>query len=256
MQNRKPLILISNDDGYHSAGIRKLADIVKPLADILVVAPESARSGYSCAFSATEYLRIKPRHNMGEVNVWSCSGTPVDCVKIALDQLCDGRQPDLIISGINHGDNSSVNNRYSGTMGVAYEGCMKFIPSIAFSSCFYHEDANLEPLRPYIEKIVTKVLTHGLPQGICLNVNFPARELFEGVKVCRMTMGRWVNEMVKEHHPRGYDYFWVVGEYHNDEPEAIDSDQWALNNGYVAITPTQIDVTAYKFMDEVRSWKL
>lgn len=254
MANHRPLILISNDDGYHSAGIRKLADIVKPLADILVVAPESARSGFSCAFSATDYLRLKPRHNMGDVEVWSCSGTPVDCVKMALDQFCAERLPDLIISGINHGDNSSVNNHYSGTMGVALEGCMKQIPSIAFSSCYYNEDANLEPLRPYIQSLVSKVLADGLPKGVCLNVNFPAREVFEGVRVCRMTMGRWVNEIVKEHHPRGYDYFWVVGEYHNDEPDAADSDQWALHHGYVSITPTRIDVTAYEFMEELNTW--
>lgn len=256
MEINKPLILISNDDGYHSPGIRKLADIVRPLADVLVVAPERARSGYGCAFSATNCLRLKPRHNMGDTEVWSCSGTPVDCVKLALDQFCVGRRPDLIVSGINHGDNSSVNNHYSGTMGAVKEGCMKYIPSVAFSSCYYEESANLEPLRPYIQNIIRRVLADGLPKGICLNVNFPARETFEGVKVCRMTRGRWINEIVKEHHPHGYDYYWVVGEYHNDEPEAADSDQWALNHGYVAITPTHIDVTAYEFMDEVRSWNL
>ncbi|MBM6991975.1 MAG: 5'/3'-nucleotidase SurE [Prevotella sp.] len=254
MENNRPFILISNDDGYHSPGIRQLVDIVKPLADVLVVAPESARSGFSCAFSATDYLRLKQRHNLGDTEVWSCSGTPVDCVKVALDQLCHGRRPDLILSGINHGDNSSVNNHYSGTMGVALEGCMKFIPSVAFSSCYYDENANLEPLRPYITHIVKKVLADGLPKGICLNVNFPARGSFEGVRVCRMTMGRWINEIVKEHHPRGYDYYWVVGEYHNDEPDAEESDQWALNHGYVAVTPTRIDVTAYEYMDELRQY--
>lgn len=255
MENKRPLILISNDDGYHAPGIRKLVDIVRPLADVLVCAPESARSGFSCAFSATTPLRLKRRHNMGQQEVWSCNGTPVDCVKLALDQLCD-RQPDLVLGGINHGDNSTVNNHYSGTMGVALEGCMKYIPSIAFSSCYYEEDANLEPLRPYVEQIVGKVLDQGLPRGICLNVNFPARQEFLGVKACRMTLGRWVNEIVKEHHPRGYDYYWMVGHLHNDEPQAEDSDQWALNHGYVAITPTTIDVTAYSFLDEVKSWNL
>ena len=256
MKSNRPLILISNDDGYHSPGIKKLVDIVRPLADVLVVAPESARSGYSCAFSATDYLRLKPRHNMGDTTVWSCTGTPVDCVKIAIDQFCKERKPDLILGGINHGDNSSVNNHYSGTMGVAKEGCLKGIPSIAFSSCFYNEDANLEPLRPYVEQIVSKVLKEGLPKGICLNVNFPATESFQGVKVCRMTRGSWISEIVKEHHPRGYDYFWIVGKYRNDEPQAEDSDQWALNHGYVAITPTTIDVTAYNFMDTVRGWDI
>ncbi len=256
MVNKRPFILIANDDGYHSHGIRQLVDFVSEMADVLVVAPEGARSGYSCAFSATDYLRLKPRHNMGNIEVWSCSGTPVDCVKIALSQLCQGRRPDLILSGINHGDNSSVNNHYSGTMGAALEGCMKYIPSVAFSSCYYDEEANLEPLRPYVQQIVRKVLSEGLPKGICLNVNFPARQHFEGVKVCRMTFGSWVEEIDKCRHPRGYDYYWVVGHYHNDEPGIEGTDQYALNNGYVAITPTKVDVTAYDFMKQLQDWKL
>lgn len=256
MMNKRPFILIANDDGYHSHGIRQLVDFVSEMADVLVVAPEGARSGYSCAFSATDYLRLKPRHNMGNIGVWSCSGTPVDCVKIALSQLCQGRRPDLILSGINHGDNSSVNNHYSGTMGAALEGCMKYIPSVAFSSCYYDEEANLEPLRPYVQQIVRKVLSEGLPKGICLNVNFPARQHFEGVKVCRMTFGSWVEEIDKCRHPRGYDYYWVVGHYHNDEPGIEGTDQYALNNGYVAITPTKVDVTAYDFMKQLQDWKL
>ena len=256
MVNKRPFILIANDDGYHSHGIRQLVDFVSEMADVLVVAPDGARSGYSCAFSATDYLRLKVRHNMGNIEVWSCSGTPVDCVKIALSQLCQGRRPDLILSGINHGDNSSVNNHYSGTMGAALEGCMKYIPSVAFSSCYYDEEANLEPLRPYVQQIVRKVLSEGLPKGICLNVNFPARQHFEGVKVCRMTFGSWVEEIDKCRHPRGYDYYWVVGHYHNDEPGIEGTDQYALDNGYVAITPTKVDVTAYDFMKQLQNWKL
>ncbi len=252
----RPFVLIANDDGYHSRGIRLLAETVSQLADVLVVAPEGARSGYACAFSATDYLRLKRRKDIGRAQVWSCSGTPVDCVKIAISQLCDGRQPDLILSGVNHGDNSTVNVHYSGTMGVALEGCLKGIPSIGFSSCYYDEQANLEPLRPYILKIVAKVLREGLPKGICLNVNFPAAEAFKGVRACRMTQGTWVNEIVKNHHPRGYDYYWVVGEYENHEPLAEDTDQWALAHGYISITPTQIDVTAYQFMETLNHWDL
>lgn len=256
MENKQPLILISNDDGYHSPGIRKLVDFVKDFGDVLVCAPEGARSGYSRAFSATEYLRLKRRTSIADVELWSCNGTPVDCVKLAMDQFCRDRRPDIVLGGINHGDNSSVNSHYSGTMGVALEGCMKYIPSIAFSSCNYREDANLEPLRPYVRKLVSKVLKDGLPKGICLNVNFPEADSFKGVKVCRMTMGRWTNEVVRQRHPRGYDYFWIVGHYQNDEPDAADSDQWALNNDYVAITPTRLDLTAYDFMDEVNKWDI
>lgn len=256
MNINRPLILISNDDGYHANGIKFLVSFLKEKADLIVCAPESARSGFSCAFSATTPLRLKRRHNMGEVEVWSCNGTPVDCVKLALSELCGDRKPDLILGGINHGDNSTVNNHYSGTMGVAMEGCMKYIPSVAFSSCDYDTEADYSYLRDDVCKIVDRVLTEGLPKGICLNVNFPARPPFKGVKVCRMTFGRWVNEVVKERHPRGYDYFWMLGHFHNDEPEAVDSDQWALNHGYIAITPTKMDVTAYEFMDHLNDWKL
>lgn len=249
LKSDRPLILIANDDGYHSPGIRKLVDIVRPLGDVLVCAPESARSGYSCAFSAADFIRLKRRHNMGDTVVWSCTGTPVDCVKMALSELCPDRWPDIVLSGINHGDNSTVNSHYSGTMGACMEGCMKYIPSVAFSSCYYNEDADLEPLRPYVTDIVSKVLAKGLPKGTCLNVNFPARQSFEGIKACRMAWGSWVNEVDKRHHLRGYDYYWMVGEYRNDEPDATDTDQWALRHGYVAITPTTVDVTDYKFLE-------
>lgn len=253
----KPFILISNDDGYHSNGIRTLVSFLDDFADILVCAPESARSGYSCAFSAVEYLRLKRRKDILGAEVWSCSGTPVDCVKIALDQLCRERRPDLVLGGINHGDNSTVNNHYSGTMGVALEGCMKYIPSIAFSSCDYDENANLGYLRNYIRKIVKRVIDDGLPKGVCLNVNFPklsAGEEFAGVRVCRMGYGSWVNEVVKCRHPRGFDYYWMVGEYRDDEPQATDNDRWALAHKYVAVTPTRIDVTDYEQIDRMKDW--
>ena len=256
MNTDTPLILISNDDGYTAPGINKLVDMLRPLGYRLVVcAPDGARSGFSCAFSAELPLRLYHKSGDGQVDVWACNGTPVDCVKIAVDRILGGRMPDMVIGGINHGDNSTVNNHYSGTMGIAKEGCMKYIPSVAFSSCFYNHDANLEPLAPYVRKIVENVIRNGLPKGICLNVNFPAREEFKGVKVCRMTFGQWVNEIVTEKHPRGYDYFWMVGHYRNDEPAAEDTDQWALDNGYVAITPTRIDVTAYEMMEQIKEWK-
>ena len=243
-------ILISNDDGYHSVGIRSLVDMVKDMGEVIVCAPESARSGYSCAFSAVPPLRLKRRYNMGsDVEVWSCSGTPVDCVKLAVDQLYGGQLPDLVLGGINHGDNSTVNAHYSGTMGVAIEGCLKGVPSIAFSYCDHSEEVTLDHLTDYVRRVVAKVQAEGLPKGVCLNVNFPKRDAFEGVRMCRMTRGQWINEVVKERHPLGYDYYWMVGEYRNDEPDAPDTDQWALNHGYVAITPTRIDLTAYDMMD-------
>ncbi len=246
--------MISNDDGYHSKGIRSLVDMVKDLGRVLVVAPESARSGFSCAFSATEPLRLKRRKDIEGVEVWSCTGTPVDCVKIALDQFCCDCKPDLVIGGINHGDNASVNSHYSGTMGVTLEGCMKYIPSVAFSICDHSADADFEPLRPYVRKIVMKVLEERLPKGVCLNVNFPKLPSFKGVKICRMAHGTWGNEVEKRRHPNGYDYFWMTGSYTNDEPTSDDTDNWALTHGYVAITPTTIDVTAYEMMEKLNRW--
>ncbi len=255
MNKKRPLILISNDDGYHSNGIRTLVSFLSDLAEIVVCAPEAARSGYSCAFSAVDFLRLKHRSNIPGADVWSCTGTPVDCVKLALDQLLPNRIPNLVIGGINHGDNSTVNNHYSGTMGVAMEGCMKYIPSIAFSSCDYNPDADLSYLRDYVRSIVLRVLEEGLPKGICLNVNFPKVSRFSGLKVCRMGFGSWTNEVVKCRHPHGFDYYWMVGEYRDDEPDAQDNDRWALAHGYVAVTPTLMDVTSYEMIGKMKDWE-
>ena len=252
MEKRKPLILIANDDGYHSGGLRQLVSFIEDLGEIVICAPESPRSGFSCAFSAEPPLYLHRRKDIYSAKVWSCSGTPVDCVKIAMHQLLDGRMPDVVIGGINHGDNSTVNTHYSGTMGVAIEGCLKYIPSIAFSSCDYNPDADLSALRDYVRKILLYVLDKGLPKGVCLNVNFPKDAPFKGVKVCRMGYGRWINEVVTCKHPRGKDYYWMVGEYTDDEPGATDNDRWALNHGYVCITPTTVDVTAYEVMEEMK----
>lgn len=247
--------MISNDDGYAAKGISSLVEYVRGFGDIIVCAPESARSGYSCAFSSELPLRLSLKHSEEHLQVWACNGTPVDCLKIAFSQLCD-RTPDLVLSGINHGDNASVNTHYSGTMGVAREGCMKGVSSIAFSLCNYSADADFSPTARLIKIITGRVLEDGLPKNVCLNVNFPDVQQFKGVKVCRMCNGVWENELVKERHPRGYDYFWMVGQFRDTEPTAEDTDEWALAHGYVAITPTTIDVTAYSLMDKIKKWDL
>lgn len=250
MTNERPLILISNDDGYSAKGINSLVEFISDMADIIVCAPESARSGFSCAFSSNLPLRLNRIKKQPGIEVWSCNGTPVDCIKIALDQLCE-RTPDLVLSGINHGDNASVNTHYSGTMGVTREGCMKNIPSVAFSLCNYDADADFSATSQFIRNITAKVLKSGLPPMVCLNVNFPNVKEIRGMRICRMNRGIWENELVKEKHPRGYDYFWMVGQFRDTEPDAEDTDEWALKNGYAAITPTTIDVTAYSVMDEI-----
>jgi len=263
MEFKRPLLLISNDDGYQAKGISSLTEMLSDLGDIIVCAPEDARSGFSCAFSATTPLRLHLRERRPGVEVWSCNGTPTDCVKMALAEIVP-RKPDMVIGGINHGDNASVNAHYSGTMGVTLEGCMKYIPSVAFSLCDHRDDADFEPLRPYVRRMTRRVLAEGLPEGVCLNVNFPLSEgggerkgcVYKGVRVCRMSKGSWGSEVTRCHHPRGYDYWWMVGHYTNDEPAAEDTDRWALDNGYVAITPTQIDLTAYSAISLIESWDL
>lgn len=256
MHNNRPLILIANDDGYQSNGIRTLVSFLTDMADIIVCAPDGGRSGYSCAFSAATPLTLKRVDNIPGAEVWACSGTPVDCVKMAWENLLTDRKPDLILGGINHGDNSTVNNHYSGTMGVAMEGCMKYVPSVAFSSCDYDVNADLSYLRDYVRSIVRRVLSEGLPKGICLNVNFPKTDgAFAGLRVCRMGFGRWINETVKRRHPHGHDYYWMTGQYLDDEPEATDNDRWALSHGYVAVTPTLMDVTAHELLSQMHDWE-
>lgn len=254
MNKKKPTILISNDDGYQAKGIQSLINMISDLADIVVCAPDSGRSGYSCAFSAALPITIKEQKSIENFPVWSCSGTPVDCIKIAIDKWFKDEKPTLILSGINHGDNASINNHYSGTVGVAKEGCMKGIPSVAFSLCNERSDAEFEPLRPYIRSIVKQVLEESLPHNTLLNVNFPNLPTFKGVKVCRMSNGFWDKEVENRNHPFGHEYYWLAGHFFNSEPNSEDTDRWALDNGYVAITPTTIDVTAYDMIEKAKKW--
>ncbi|MDO4929975.1 MAG: 5'/3'-nucleotidase SurE [Bacteroidales bacterium] len=238
----RPYILISNDDGVTAKGINFLIDTLRPVADLLVMAPDSPRSGFGCSISSTIPIRYKVLREEPGLTVCSCTGTPVDCIKVALNVFTD-RKPDLIVGGINHGDNSSVNTHYSGTMGVATEGALQGYPSVAFSLCDHREDADFTPLAPYLVNFVHKAIVLGLPPFTCLNINFPRRAKFEGVRICRMAHSRWQNELTRCQHPRGGDYFWLVGDCCELEPEATDTDRWALAHGYVAVTPTRLDVT-------------
>ena len=251
----KPLILLSNDDGVAAKGIQELIKALRPVADLVVVAPSGPRSGASGAITSEVPLKYRMIRREPGLSVYECSGTPVDCVKLALHTIVP-RKPDLVVGGINHGDNSSVNVHYSGTMGVVIEGCLKGIPSIGFSLCNHAADADFSFTLPYVRRITEEVLQHGLPVGICLNVNFPNDSVLKGVRICRQTKGVWINEFLQAVHPRGGHYYWLTGEYRNDEPEAEDSDHWALDHGYVAVTPTKIDVTAYEIFEELSHWNL
>lgn len=250
-ETTRPYILISNDDGVQAPGINFLIDTLRTVADIVVMAPDSARSGFSCSITSSRPLTYKVLREEEGLVVCSCSGTPTDCVKMALNLFRD-RKFDLVVGGINHGDNSSVNAHYSGTMGVAIEGALQGYPSIAFSLCDHRMDADFTPLRPYLIDFMFKAIAIGLPPFTCLNVNFPRKEKFDGVKVCRMARSRWQNEVEERRHPYGSPYYWLVGECHELEPEATDTDRWALAHGYVAVTPTQLDMTAYELMDVLK----
>lgn len=251
--DEKPLLLLSNDDGFDSKGIKELIGVLRPMADLIVVAPSGPRSGASGAITSQMPLRCTLVSEEPGLTIYKCTGTPVDCVKLALNSFVP-RFPDMVIGGINHGDNSSVNVHYSGTMGVVIEGCLKGIPSVGFSLCNHAADADFSPALPYVRQIVRNVLDEGLPTGVCLNVNFPDVPKLNGVKICRQTDGSWVEEFARREHPYGGDYFWLTGVYVNNEPEAVDSDHWALGHGYVAITPVQIDMTAYGQMEKLKSW--
>lgn len=248
----KPYILISNDDGISAPGLNFLVETLRPHADLLVVAPDGPRSGMSMSITSRDPLRYRKVEESEGLTRYSASGTPADCIKMALNRFIK-RRPDLIIGGINHGDNSSVNAHYSGTMGVAIEGGLQGYPSVAFSLCNIRHDADFTPMAPYLVDLTFKAIAMGMPAMTCLNINFPDGGHYNGVKVCRMAHSRWVNEIVACKHPHGGEYFWMGGECEELEPEAEDTDRWALAHGYVAITPTTLDVTAYGLIDVMRS---
>ena len=251
----RPLLLISNDDGVQAKGIRFLIEVLQPVADLFVMAPDGPRSGAGCALTSALPIRYQILTEEPGLTICSCSGTPVDCVKLALDQVMP-RCPNMVIGGVNHGNNASINAHYSGTMGVAFEGAMQGIPSVAFSLCDHRSDACFEPLRPYVLQIVKEVLKNGLPPFSCLNVNFPLYDTFKGVRMCRMAASRWHKEYEPRQHPHGGCYYWLTGDCCNLEPDAEDTDSWALAHGYVAVTPTQVDVTHYGLLDTLKRWLL
>lgn len=247
----RPFFILSNDDGVSAPGLQFLIEALRPHADLLVMAPDGPRSGFGCSITSSRPLTYRRVREEEGLTVCACSGTPTDCVKMALNLFPD-RKPDLIVGGINHGDNSSVNAHYSGTMGVAIEGALQGYPSIAFSLCDHRADADFSPLLPYLADFALKTMKAKLPPFTCLNVNFPLAPEFRGVRLCRMAHTRWQREVERRTHPWGGEYFWLVGESVNLEPEADDTDRWALAHDFVAITPTQLDVTATELLTQLK----
>lgn len=254
---KERLILVSNDDGVHAKGLKSLVDVARRFGKVVVAAPAEAMSGMSHAITIKNPLRARKVEEQKNLVVYSCYGTPVDCVKLALNQMLD-RKPDIILSGINHGSNSSSSVVYSGTMAVAMEGCINLIPSAGFSLLDYDPDADFNPAARIASQVVENMIEHSLPEGVCLNVNIPALEYkaLKGVKLCRQTRGYWKEEFVKRIDPHNSEYYWLTGYYFNQEEEAADTDEAALKAGYVSIVPVQVDLTAYSAFSHLQKWDL
>lgn len=240
----RPLILISNDDGFYADGIKALTEIVKELGDVVVVAPDGGRSGASLSITSTVPVRYRKEYSSEGVEVYSCTGSPCDCIKMAFEKILD-RRPDVVLGGINHGDNAAVNAHYSGTLAISLESTIKCVPAIGFSSCALSGyDRFMRGSEP-IRQIVKSVIDEGLPDGVYLNVNLPSCDEFAGVRLCKMGKGDWIDEWIEREHPRGGTYYWIAGHYESFDGDDPATDTWALNHGYIAITPITLDLTAY-----------
>ncbi len=255
IMNNKPLILVTNDDGITAPGIRILISVMNEIGDVVVIAPDSPQSGMGHAITINETLYCNEiKIDDGDQKEYQSSGTPADCVKLAVSEILD-RRPDLCVSGINHGSNSSINVIYSGTMSAAVEAGVEGIPAIGFSLLDYSWNANFEPLKKYIKKIALNVLENGLPDGVVLNVNFPKSETFKGIKISRQARANWVEEFDKRTNPQGKIYYWLTGKFVNMD-KGEDTDEWALANNYISVVPVQFDLTAHHFLQKLNSWNL
>ncbi len=254
MENKKPLILITNDDGYQAKGIEALIDSVKDLGDIIVVAPDGPRSGMSSAITSLQPLRVYLISESQNVKVYATTGTPVDCVKLGISELAE-RRPDIILSGVNHGSNAAVAVLYSGTMGAAIEGAVFKIPSVGFSLLDHSYNADFTYSKKYIHTITKQVLEEGLPSGTCLNVNIPKGDDIKGIRVCRQTSGQWVNEFMQSKDGANKDIYWLTGNFENDEPSDEMTDEWALANRYVSVVPVKVDMTNHDLIASIKSWE-
>ncbi|MDA8947722.1 5'/3'-nucleotidase SurE [Flavobacteriaceae bacterium] len=254
---KRPLILVTNDDGITAPGIRTLIEIMNEIGEVVVVAPDSPQSAMGHAITINSTLHCeKITVTDGPQLEYSCSGTPADCVKLAVNELL-GRKPDLCVSGINHGSNSSINVIYSGTMSAAMEAGIEGIPAIGFSLLDFNWNADFNPLRTFVKQITTEALTNGIPKGVVLNVNFPKlkEEEIKGIKICRQAKANWVEKFDKRTNPMGREYYWLTGSFVNED-KGEDTDEWALKEGYISVVPTQFDLTAHHSIQQLNTWNL
>ncbi|MDT8414318.1 MAG: 5'/3'-nucleotidase SurE [Flavobacteriaceae bacterium] len=255
--HEKPLILVTNDDGITAPGIRALIAVLNNIGDVVVVAPDSPQSAMGHAITINSTLYMSPVNiDEGPQIEYTCSGTAADCVKLAVNQILN-RRPDICVSGINHGSNSSINVIYSGTMSAALEAGIEGIPAIGFSLLDYNWEADFEASKPFVEKITRLVLEQGLPKSVVLNVNIPKlkKEEIKGIKICRQAKAQWKEQFDKRTNPQGRDYYWLTGEFVLED-HGEDTDEWALRNGYVSVVPVQYDLTAHFAIQHLNEWKL
>lgn len=256
MNSQLPVILITNDDGILAPGLRALISSMRSIGDVVVVAPDQPMSGTGHAITVRHPLRLHLIKEEDGYHEYSCNGTPVDCVKLG-EQVVLKRKPDLLVSGINHGSNASINIIYSGTMAAVLESAIGGVPSVGFSLLDYSQHADFSACIPYVKMIAEKVLSEGLPDGVCLNVNIPAinGQEIRGVKICRQGRSRWIEEYDIRKDPHKRDYYWLTGSFEKLE-ENEDTDQWALENNYISIVPVHFDFTAHYALATLQNWKL
>jgi 5'-nucleotidase len=252
----RPVILVTNDDGYFASGLRTLIGIMRDLGKVYVVAPDQPMSGTGHAITVRHPLRLHLLAQEEDYKEYSCNGTPVDCVKLG-EQVVIKRKPDLMVAGINHGSNASINIIYSGTMASVLESAIGGVPSIGFSLLDYSHHADFSACKDYVSEIAKKVLQEGLPDGVCLNVNIPAvdQEDLKGIKVCRQARSRWLEEFDTRRDPNDREYFWLTGIFEKLE-ESQETDQWALENNYVSVVPVHYDFTAHYALPTINQWNL
>ncbi|SMO35983.1 5'-nucleotidase /3'-nucleotidase /exopolyphosphatase [Saccharicrinis carchari] len=251
----KPLILITNDDGIHAKGIACLVEAMKEYGDLVVVSADESHSGMSHAITVKKPLYLKDMGEKDGVRYYMTNGTPVDCVKLALHTVLH-RYPDYIVSGINHGSNSSTSVHYSGTLGAAREGALNGIPAIGFSLLSYESDADFTECHKIIKVVFEDVLKNGLAPDVYLNVNIPYTDKVKGIKYCRQGKGKWVEDFIERTDPRGRQYFWLTGHFENLEPEATDTDEYYLDNDYASVVPCSIDATDSVSLKENKNYEL
>ena len=252
-----PVILITNDDGIHAPGIRNLVEAVKDLGKIVVVAPDKPQSGMGHAITIGVPLRLHPVRLFNGIEAWQCSGTPVDCVKLAVDKVLH-RKPDLCLSGINHGANHSINVIYSGTMSAAVEAAIESIPSVGFSLLDHSVEADFTGARTYAKKIVQHLIENSIDKHLILNVNIPAipEELIAGMKICKQAYAKYEEDFLERIDPAGKKYYWLTGKFVNFD-KGKDTDVWALEHNFVSVVPVQFDLTNYVLKNKIeKSWKL